>query len=137
MSGENVERAREAYAALGLAVRKGDFDAFFREYVHPEIEWVPLEGAPDADVSYGQEAVKGRMVAMLDVIEEPQIEPEEIIDAGEKVVIAVRISGRGRASGIDVEAHWFHVLTERDNKAVRIEWHRGRDDALEAAGLRP
>jgi hypothetical protein len=51
-------------------------------------------------------------------------------------VIAIRISGRGRASGIDVEANWFHVLTERDNKAVRIEWHRSRDDALDAAGLK-
>jgi ketosteroid isomerase-like protein len=135
MSQENVERARKAYDALGLAVRNGDLDAFFREYVHQEIEWVPLEGAPDADVSYGQEAVKGRMLAMLEVMEEPQIEAEEIIDAGERVVIAIRISGRGRASGIDVEANWFHVLTERDNKAVRIEWHRSRDDALEAAGL--
>jgi ketosteroid isomerase-like protein len=137
MSKENVERAREAYAALGLAVRSGDFDAFFREYVHPEIEWVPLEGAPDADISYGKEAVKGRVMAMLDVMEEPQIEAEEIMDAGQRVVIAIRISGRGRASGVDVEASWFHVLTERDNKAVRIEWHRSRDDALEAAGLRP
>jgi ketosteroid isomerase-like protein len=137
MSKETVERAREAYAALGLAVRSGDFDAFFREYVHPEIEWVPLEGAPDADISYGKEAVKGRVMAMLDVMEEPQIEAEEIMDAGQRVVIAIRISGRGRASGVDVEASWFHVLTERDNKAVRIEWHRSRDDALEAAGLRP
>jgi ketosteroid isomerase-like protein len=135
MSQENVERARKAYDSLGVAVRTGDFDAFFREYVHPEIEWVPLEGAPDADVSYGKEAVKGRMSAMLDVMEEPQIEAEEVIDAGEKVVIAIRISGRGRASGIDVEANWFHVVTERDNKAVRIEWHRSRDEALEAAEL--
>ena len=136
MSQENVERAREAYDALGLAIRKGDLDAFFREYVHPEIEWVPMEGALDVDVSYGHEAVKGRMMAMLDVMEEPQIEAGEIIDAGETVVIAIRISGRGRGSGIDVEADWFHVVTERDNKAVRIEWHRSRDEALEAAGLR-
>jgi ketosteroid isomerase-like protein len=137
MSQENVERAREAYDALGLAVRKGDFDAFFREYVHPEIEWVPLEGAPDAAVAYGHAPVKARMMAMIDVMEEPQIEAEEIIDAGEMVVIAIRISGRGKASGIDVEASWFHVLTARDDKAVRIEWHRSRDEALEAAGLRP
>jgi ketosteroid isomerase-like protein len=136
MSQENVERAREAYDALGLAVRTGDLDPFFREYVHPEIEWVPLEGALDTDVSHGHEAVKGRMMAMLDVMEDPRIEAEEIIDAGEKVVIAVRMSGRGRGSGIDVGANWFHVLTERDSKAVRIEWHRSRDDALEAAGLR-
>jgi ketosteroid isomerase-like protein len=136
MSQENVERAREAYDALGLAVRKGDFDAFFREYVHPEIEWVPLEGGPDSyTVSSGQGPVKARLVEMLEVMEEPQIEAEEIIDAGEKVVIAVRISGRGRASGIDVEASWFHVLTARDNKAVRIEWYGSRANALEAAGL--
>ena len=136
MSQENVERAREAYDALGLAVESGDFDAFFRDYVHPEIEWVPLPGALDADVSRGTDAIKGRMMAMLDVMEEPQIEAEEIIAAGEKVVIAIRISGRGRGSGIDVEAHWFHVITERDNKAARIEWHRSRDEALEAAGLK-
>jgi ketosteroid isomerase-like protein len=133
MSKESVQRAREAYDALGLAVGSGDFDAFFRDYVHPEIEWVPLPGALDADVSHGEDAVRGRMMAMLDVMEEPQIEAEEIIDAGEKVVIAIRISGRGRGSGIDVEAHWFHVITERDNKAARIEWHRSREDALEAA----
>ncbi len=76
------------------------------------------------------------MMAMLDVMEEPQIEAGEIIDAGETVVIAIRISGRGRGSGIGVEADWFHVVTERDNKAVRIEWHRSRDEALEAAGRR-
>jgi ketosteroid isomerase-like protein len=135
MSQENVDRARKAYDALGLAVRDGNLDAFFGEYVHSEIEWVPLEGAPDTDVSYGKDAVRDRMMAMLDVMEEPQIEAEEIIDAGEKVVIAIRISGRGRGSGIDVEAHWFHVITERDKKAARIEWHRSREEALEAAGL--
>jgi ketosteroid isomerase-like protein len=136
MSQENVERAREAYDALGLAVRKGDLDAFFREYVHPEIEWVPLEGGPDSyAVAYGHGPVKARMMAMLDVMEEPRIEAEEIIDAGERVVIAIRISGRGRGSGIGVAASWFHVLTARDNKAVRIEWYASRSEALEAAGL--
>jgi ketosteroid isomerase-like protein len=120
-----------------VCVRKGDFDAFFREYVHPEIEWVPVQGGPDSyAVSPGQRPVKARLMEMLEVMEEPQIEAEEIIDAGERVVIAVRLSGRGRASGIDLEASWFHVLTARDNKAVRIEWYASRGDALEAAGLR-
>jgi hypothetical protein len=53
MSQENVELAREAYVALGVAVRKRELDAFFREYVQPEIEYVPLEGAPDAAVQHG------------------------------------------------------------------------------------
>jgi ketosteroid isomerase-like protein len=137
MSRENVERARKAYDALGLAVRKGDFDAFFHEYVHAEIEWVPLEGGPDSyAVQRGEGPVKARLMEMLDVMEEPQIEAEEIIDAGERVVVAVRVSGRGRGSGIDVKASWFHVLTPRDDKVVRIEWYDSREKALEAAGLR-
>ena len=136
MSHENVERARKAYDALALAVRKGDFDAFFRDYIHPQIEWVPLEGALDVAVSSGHGPVRARMMAMLDVMEEPQIEAEEFIDAGERVVVAIRISGRGRGSGIDVGANWFHVVTARDDRAVRIEWYASREEALEAAGLK-
>ena len=135
MSQENVERAREAYDALGMAIRKGDLDGYFREYVHPGIEWVPLEGALDAAVTHGQGPVKARLMEMLEAIEEARIEAVEFIDAGERTVIAVRISGRGRGSGIDVQANWFHVVTAQDDKAVRIEWYAERAKALEAAGL--
>jgi ketosteroid isomerase-like protein len=135
MSQENVERAREGYAALSGAIRSGDLDAYFREYAHPEIEWVPMEGALDTDVSVGHESVKARLMAMLEVMGKPEIEPEEIIDAGEKVFVAIHISARGRGSGIDMEANWFHVLTARDDVLARIEWYATRADALEAAGL--
>jgi len=136
MSKENVERAREAYAALSVAIRSGDLDGYFQEYMHPEIEWVPMEGALDVDVSVGHEAVKARLMTMLEIMRKPEIEAQEIIDAGEKLFIAIRIAGRGRGSGIDMEASWFHVLTARDDKLVRIEWYASRAEALEAAGLR-
>jgi ketosteroid isomerase-like protein len=136
MSQENVARAREAYEALSTAVREHDFDAYFRDYVHPEIEWVPMEGSPDGTtVLHGHGPVKARLMEMLEAIEEARIEAEEFIDAGEQTVIAVRISGRGRGSGIDVEANWFHVVTAQNDKAVRIEWYAERAKALEAAGL--
>ena len=136
MSQENVERAREGYTALGLAIESGDLDAYFTEYIRPEIEWVPLKGALDFDVSVGHEAVKGRLMAMLEVVGEPEIEAEEIIDAEDRLVVAIRIAGRGRGSGIDIEANWFHVVTPRGDKLGRIEWYATRTEALEAAGLR-
>ena len=135
MAEGDVQRAREGYAALAIAMRTGDLDAYFSEYMHPEVEWVPLAGALDVDVSVGHEAVKGRLMTMLEVMKEADVEAEEIIDAGEKVVVAIRISGRGRGSGIDIDANWFHVLTPRDDKVVRIEWYASREEALEAAGL--
>ena len=70
-----------------------------------------MEGALDVDVAVGHESVKARLMAMLEVMGTPEIEAEEIIDAGEKVFVAIRISARGIGSGIDMEASWFHVLT--------------------------
>src|SRR2546423_8045483 len=122
MSQENVERAREAYKALGSAVASGDFDAYFGDYVHPDIEWMPLEGSPDAGVHRGQEAVKARLAEILEALDEPRIEADEFIDAGEETVVAVRISGRGKTSGAEVEGRWFHVVTAEQDKAVRIAW---------------
>ena len=46
---------------------------------------------------------------------EPQIEAEEIIDAEEKVVIAIRMLGTRRGSGIDVKGNW---LQRRDGAAT-------------------
>ena len=132
-----MERARKRYKALSLAVRAGDFDGFVRDYVHPDVEWVPLPGSPDSvAVQRGHAAVKARFAAMLEAIDEPRIETQEFIDAGDKTVVAVRLSGQGKASGIEVEGHWFHVVTEEQDKVVRIEWYATRAEALEAVGLR-
>jgi ketosteroid isomerase-like protein len=136
MSKGNVERAGEGYAALSRAIQSGDLDPFFRDYVHPDIEWVPMEGGPDAAVAAGHGPVKARLTAMFEVMENPAVEVEEILGAGERVFIAVLVSGRGRGSGLEMEAHMFHVLTEREGKLARIEWHATRASALEAAGLR-
>ena len=62
--------------------------------------------------------------------------PQELIDAGDKVLAFVRVSGRGQASGVEVEASTWAVWTFRDGKPV--EWTYFGDDrasALEAVGL--
>ena len=62
---------------------------------------------------------------------------EELIDADDKVVAFVRTSGKGKGSGVQVEAHVGNVWTFRDGKPV--EWKYFGEDrtaALEAAGLK-
>ena len=136
MSQENVERARERYEALSRAVRSGDFDGFVRHYVHPDVEWVPLPGSPDSvAVQRGHAAVKARFAAMLEAIDDPRIEAQEFIDAGDQTVVAVRMSGRGKASGVEVDGRLFHVVTEVHDKLVRVEWYTSRAEALKAVGL--
>ena len=63
-------------------------------------------------------------------------QPEEVIDAGDKVLAFIRTSGRGKASGVDVEAYVWNVWTFRDGKPT--EWTYFGEDraaALDAAGL--
>ena len=63
-------------------------------------------------------------------------EPQELIDAGDKVVAFIRTSARGKGSGVEVEAHVWNLWTFRDGTLV--EWKYFGDDkaaALEAAGL--
>jgi ketosteroid isomerase-like protein len=65
-----------------------------------------------------------------------QIEPEEFIDGDDHVVAAVRMSGRGRGSGVEVEMQLFAAWTLREGKVLRLTGgYRDRAEALEAAGL--
>ena len=63
-------------------------------------------------------------------------QPKELIDAGDKVLAFVRVSGRGHASGVEVEADTWAVWTFREGKPV--DWTYFGDDrasALKAVGL--
>jgi ketosteroid isomerase-like protein len=65
------------------------------------------------------------------------LELEELIDAGDKVLALIRFGGRGRISGAEVEAHVWNVWTFRDGEPVTWTYFgEDRDQALEAAGLR-
>jgi ketosteroid isomerase-like protein len=63
------------------------------------------------------------------------VEPEQFIDAGERVVVLVRLSARGRGSGISLERPDGMVWTVRNGKAVRLDYFNNPTQALEAAGL--
>jgi ketosteroid isomerase-like protein len=62
--------------------------------------------------------------------------PKELIDAGDKVLAFLRVSGRGKVSGIEVDADVWSVVTFRDGQPVETTYFGDdRAAALEAAGL--
>lgn len=63
------------------------------------------------------------------------LEPEEFIDAGERMVAVVRMTARGASSGVLVERQDALVQSVRDGKLVRIDYYNTRAQALEAVGL--
>ena len=66
--------------------------------------------------------------------EETEIQPERFLDAGDRVLVFVRLRVRGR-DGIEIDQPWAHLITLRSGKVVRVQLYPDRAEALGAAGL--
>jgi ketosteroid isomerase-like protein len=70
-----------------------------------------------------------------EVWDEHRIEPQELIDAGDRVVVLQREYQRSK-SGAEVVIDTAAILDLRDGRVVRIQGYMNPAEALEAAGLR-
>ena len=130
MSQEDVQAVRDA------------FDAFESEgidgllaHLDPQIEWTTTGKFLESAVYRGHEAVRRYLSALPGEFEEVRVEATELIDAGDQVLISLRLSGRGRRSGAPVELTMTQVSSGRDGLAVRIRNYPTKAEALKAAGL--
>lgn len=130
MSQENVDAVRRIYAAWvreGSPVPSGLLDQ--------EIEWVNSPDAVEPGTRRGIDAFAAAAESVSDAFEDARVEIDEMLDAGERVVVIATLRGRGRGSGADVERRQGYVWTMRDGRAIRFEWFNEADAALRAAGL--
>lgn len=128
MSQENVEVIRSLYEGW----LRGEMGL---DKCDPDIAMFESTTLPGAASAVGIEAVRRYMESFTKYWAEIRFEPEEYIDAGDKVVVVARLVGRGKTSGVTVERTWAYVWTVRGSKALRMDGYENRQDALEAAGL--
>jgi ketosteroid isomerase-like protein len=64
----------------------------------------------------------------------PQMEPLELIDAGDKILAFLRVSGRSRTSGVEVDVRVWHLVEFRDDVPV-TETYYGEDRAAAFAAI--
>jgi SnoaL-like protein len=109
----------------------------YGSWTNRDFSAIPEVAHPDLGVYRSLDGFR-RFVEQLDGISERfQIEPEEFIEAGDNVVIAVRMSGKCRGDGVEPGMRLFSIWTLREGKVVRVTGgYRDRAEALEAAGLR-
>jgi ketosteroid isomerase-like protein len=122
MSQESVEIVRRFLL--------GDVDEALA-YADPEIVWNPIEELP----TQGHGAVRASLARWKAEWDDYEMLPEEFVDRGDRVVVTVRLGGRGRGSGVEIDARFYDVYTLRDGKIVRMDQFNERSQALEAAGL--
>ena len=60
---------------------------------------------------------------------------ERVWEAGEDLVVELRLTATGRQTGIPVEQRVFLVWTVREGKALRVQTYPSLEPALASAGL--
>jgi uncharacterized protein len=129
VSRENVEVVRAAYRSFNRT-HELDLDAF-----HPNIEWQTRDDLPDSGTHRGYAGVTQHVSSWVEAFEGLRVDPEELIDADDLVVAVVRLHGRVRDSGHDVEMEETHVWRLLDGKATEVREYQTRAEALKAVGL--
>ena len=130
MSRENLDVVRAGYEAWS----RGDVDSVLAS-LDPEVELHDPPESPDAQTWHGHEGYRRSLEQFLTAWEEVSIEPEQLVDAGDKVLARVHYRGKSKGAGVEVEAHIFHVFTMRDGRGVRVEVYGDERQARKAAGL--
>jgi ketosteroid isomerase-like protein len=132
MSRENVDVARRAQEAFNA----GEFETATAEMAE-DIEWRPVGSMTHGEVIVGTDAVRRFWSEWLETFEGFRLIVEDIFEAPVGAVAVTRASGRGVASGMELTGGSFFQVFEIRDKVRRLQMHRNREDALEAAGLTP
>jgi ketosteroid isomerase-like protein len=130
MSQENVEIVQSAFAEFG----RGNF--WVPDIFDPSVRvvWLsPIAGGEHESV--GPHDMGRTIKEWMQSWEQVTNVAEQIIDAGDRVVVIAEWRGRGKVSG--AFAKWRHgaVWTLRDGKVIRLISYTDPTDALKAAGL--
>jgi ketosteroid isomerase-like protein len=124
MSSSNLDLVRSLYEAWEL----GDWSSI--EWADPEIEFVIADG-PDPSSRSGRAAMAEAWRGLLGAWEGYQAEAQEFRELdSERVYVTIKVSGRGRASGLQLEKPTANVFTIREGKVRRLAIYWDSENAL-------
>lgn len=136
MSHENVRLVRDWVAAINAGNAE-----WLVELADPDVDYMPylaaLSGA--AGAYRGHQGLRQYVRDLAEAWSWYAVEIHRLEDLGDDVLMEGRLRGRGRTSGLDVDAEmaWIHTFRPGTGKGryVRLRYFGTRSDALEATGL--
>ena len=132
MSQANAEVAR-------TAVERFNRDGWLPdELFDPEVEFSNLAESPLPGPYRGYEGLRQWRRDLFEVVEDGHFETWDFtdIDSADAVMFRMRLRGRTRHTGIDVDVSWTTVNWFKNGQIHRSAAYTDRADALEAVGLR-
>jgi ketosteroid isomerase-like protein len=131
MAERNVEIVRRVYEC----VNERRWDAL-AELLDPDVaQYGTVGGLEEGTVVRSSSEIVQLYESEADAWDRQRIEPERLIDAGDRVVVFQREHQRGRSSGLELVDETASVIDLRDGRVVRIQGYMDRAAALAAVGL--
>jgi hypothetical protein len=125
-----VRLVRHGFAAAN----RRDFDLLLIG-LDPGIELHPMFPL-DFDASYhGHDGYREAWRVILEAFEDVRLDPQELLDLGDRWLVTIEWSGHGAGSGVSIGQQGFQLSTLRRGLVVRQDDFVDRAKALEAAGL--
>jgi ketosteroid isomerase-like protein len=126
MPDQKVALVREAYDAFN----RREIDSALERMV-PEVEW---PNVLEQVTIRGHGAVREYWAGQFEQID-PRVEPEEFLEAGDRLVVVVHQVVRDTRGELLADRRVCHVYAFRDGKISRMDMYDGKAEALEAAGV--
>lgn len=121
----------------GYEERSAGRIAAWMETLDPDIEWdieaFPIDGFPVRGA--GRSEFVGHVTRYWSIWNDYSQDVEEMIEAGDRVVVVLREHARKRNSDVDIEREVATVWTISGGRRVRFEAFPSRAEALRAVGI--
>ena len=135
MSQEGTADPQAMFAELNRGGIAAISRAFVERFFDAAVVWEGIDDAPDRGPFRGRSEVLNHLRSWCAALDAFRIEPEEVIDAGERIVIVHRSHGIMRGSNAEVSRTFASVSEMRNGRILTHSQYRRRSEALEAVGL--
>lgn len=116
MADGDIKAVQRIYTAL----TRWDVDDLVANVAH-DIEWTMPDPLPWGGTHHGPEGVRSFAQIFQDHVEGPWADPDDFLEAGDRIVVLGRLSGRARESGQGFEIGFVHVWTLSDGIPSRAQ----------------
>ena len=107
----------------------GDFEGLLA-MVHPDcVAHIPTHLA-NSGTFHGRDGYRRMIEGWTAAWEGFRAEPEEIVEVGDRFVVAVLQSARGSGSGVPVEMRLGYLIAVRDGQLAELRLCESREEAL-------
>ena len=128
----NAEIIRRFFEEFNRALADdGDLLEIARRYTQPDC--VAELGMFEGNV-VGPEGMARYFEGQAAVVDGLHVDPEELIEVGDHVVMPFCLTGRAKETGLPIEFRYTQLFTMRDGRFAHARMYASKERALVAAG---